>query len=253
MARKKKKTFQIPPIIIKVVVIGLLSLALGIGLCRGVWYTLMNAPYFKVKYIVIEPSLQFINTRYIQKVKGVSIFAVDLQDIEQKLSRRYPQVSDLEIVRKFPHTVFIGAKQRKPIAQITIHDRLLTLDYFGVVLSTKSKLDGKVPVIKGVDEKRKRFTLGRPLGGNDIKVALQLVKAFEENRILDSYDIMEIDVSNLSKIEMMLSNDLKVLMDKNDIKKKINILGFVLTKKELNLNEIRYLDLRFKDPIIGKK
>ena len=159
----------------------------------------------------------------------------------------------MKVVRRFPNQVHVLAKQRKPYVQTEVQNRTLTLDDYGVILSTTSRQDDKVPFIKGLSDESKRVVLGEKLPGQDIKAALQILQAFDHHRALDAYSVKMIDVTNISKIEFVLSNGLMVLMDKDHISRKVRLLSVVLAKGQLNLDEIKYLDLRFKEPIVGKK
>ena len=40
---------------------------------------------------------------------------------------------------------------------------------------------------------------------------------------------------------------------RDQIVQKIRVLGVVLAQDALNLGDVKYIDLRFKEPIIGKK
>jgi cell division septal protein FtsQ len=251
MARKKQN--RIPWPVIKIGAVVLLALGLGCGLYYGASYGLRRSSYFQVKTIHIDPSLNFIDRSGLDRLKGQSIFTVDLARAQQRLGARYPQVAGLKLIRRFPDQITVVAKQRKPVAQARMDGKTVTLDGFGVILSTTTRRDEQLPHIEGFSEKNNRAVLGHPLTGRDFKAAVQVITAFQNNRVLESYRIKSIDVSNTSKIEFIISNGLKVYIDRDELARKMRLLGFVLTKSEINLDEVKYLDLRFKEPVIGKK
>ena len=59
MPRKKSKINLLPAA--KFAFVGLLALVIGVGLFKGAAYVLFNAPYFKIKKVVVDPSLDFIS------------------------------------------------------------------------------------------------------------------------------------------------------------------------------------------------
>ncbi len=65
--------------------------------------------------------------------------------------------------------------------------------------------------------------------------------------------IKDINIENLSKIQLTLSNQLDVIIDRDKVAQKIRVLGVILAQERLDLKEVKYVDLRFKEPIIGKK
>ncbi|MCA9401703.1 MAG: cell division protein FtsQ/DivIB, partial [Candidatus Omnitrophica bacterium] len=173
--------------------------------------------------------------------------------VHERLKRKYPQIDDLRVVRKFPNQISVLAKERLPFAQTIINDKVLTIDDHGVILSTTSKRDKRLPYIEGLEDKNHLYALGHPLTGTKILVGLSYVRYFVANRQLDNHLIQTINVSNLSQVEMLVDNGLMILLDRDNIERKMKVLGVVLAQKNLDFSQIRYIDLRFKEPIIGKK
>jgi cell division septal protein FtsQ len=147
----------------------------------------------------------------------------------------------------------VTARKRVPFAQTSVKEAILILDDHGIVLSSSSQQNNKLPLVEGLALRGSDFTLGLPLKGREVKVGLQVLRSFQNNRSLTGYDIKSIDVSNLSKVSMILSNDLKIFVDWDNIDHKMKVLSLVMAQSQLDFKQIKYLDLRFKEPIIGKK
>jgi len=251
MARKKK--LRISPSAVKIGSVCLFSLVIGIGLYIGTSKLIIQSQYFKVKAVIIEPSLQFINKKDIEKLIGQSIFLVDLKKLHGRLEYRYPQVSQLRIMKQFPNQILIKAESRNPIAQTRINDILLTLDLGAVVLSTSTKLEKNIPFIVGLPERSETISLGEPVRGKEVRLALRIIRLFNENHTLSKYGIDKINVENISNIYLNLTNGLKVIVDHDNLSRKIKLLNFMIAQSQINLKEVKYIDLRFKEPILGKK
>lgn len=254
MARKKKRSLS--PLIIKAFLILIVIVAaFGIGLLCYVegGDMLLESRRFAVKTIVIDPSLKFIQHRDLNVMQGKSIFEVDLQDMEQKLMLKYPEISELRVERKFPDQIHLVAKKRVQLAQLPHESSFLVLDDEGVVMAKSERKNKELPSIEGFKIPRGPVQLGNRIRYNQVKTALDIVRSFNANTSLSSYRIDNLDVDQTSKILVYLDKDIKAILDDQRVDRKINVLGFVLTQGNLDLREVNYIDLRFKDPIIGKK
>ena len=187
------------------------------------------------------------------KLMGKNIFAVDVKAVQQKLAFKYPQATQLKVMKKFPNQLAIKAKQRSPFAQTRMKNRTLTLDEEGVVLSTTTQQDDRLPLITGLSPSQSRFSLGMPIKGEMMRAALDIIKAFNNSESLTKYKINKVDIENLSKINLFLSNQPTIILDGERAEHKMQILSLVLSQTELDLKGVKYLDLRFKEPIIGRK
>lgn len=229
--------------------------AFGIGLFfyeeGGDW--LLRSNRFTVKTIVIDPSLKFIQHRDLNVIQGQSIFEVDLQEMENRLTLKYPEISELRVERVFPNRIHLVAKKRLQLAQLPYRRSFLVLDDEGVVLAKNERRHKQLPSIEGFKIPRGPVELGARIRHARIKTALDIISTFNANTALSSYRIDNLDVDQSSKILIYLDKDIKAILDDQRVGRKINVLGFVLTQGNLDLSEVNYIDLRFKDPIIGKK
>jgi len=228
MARKKKSKAQ--PFLFKFILIGLVVVGIGYAAGRGGIYLLQKSDYFRIQSVVIDPSLQFINKRDLKSLMGKNIFTVDLKATQRKLSYKYPQASQLKVMKRFPNRIGVVAKQRLPFAQVQMKNRTVILDQEGVVLSAQEERDKDIPVVIGTKSNDQKLVWGLPLRGSDIQMALKIAKLFEANSSLSSYAILEINVENFSKIYFTLSNHLQIIVDRDKIAQKIRVLGFVLSQ-----------------------
>ncbi len=214
---------------------------------------LFESPYFRIKTIEIDRALSFIDKRHLNVLKGKSVFTVDLKRLEQDLRTQYPQISQIKIIKKFPSRILIVAKKRLAFAQASIQAGTVLIDDQGVILSVGSPVDKQLPLILGVTH-HKRITPGVSLGGEDTLAALNIIKEFEDNNTHHlPYHLTKVDVANRWDIVFYLSNNLKIIVDKNDIGRKMDLLALVLSENQLTRENVKYIDLRFKEPILGTK
>jgi cell division septal protein FtsQ len=213
----------------------------------------LTSNYFKIKNIVVDSGLQFIEKDDLSGLIGQSIFHVNIQKLHKKLAYKYPPISELKIIKKLPNQLFVTAKRRAAVAQISAGTKVFTIDEWAIVLSLTAKRDEKIPLIKGAGLGSAKVDLGLPLKNTNLQRALEVLAAFKKEKDLQKLELKEIDVTNLSEIVCQLSNDVSAILDWDRIPEKMDILGLVLSKAQLDLKEVKYIDLRFKEPIIGKK
>jgi len=249
---RKKQINILPLAVTKYFFVAVVVIGLSVFIYNRLYGLVINCGYFTVKTIIIEPSLRFIDRRDLEKLRGKSMFKVDLKETHRILARKYPQVSDLRIIRRFPNQIHIQARKRLPFVQFKVKNKTLTLDDQGIVLSSTSKQSQKLPFVLGAYNE-KQYSLGFPLPGREVQVALDVIKSFQDNQTLSSYRISEVDVENLSKIQFYLSNKLTVILDTDQIDHKMKILAVALSQGKIDPDKDKYIDLRFKDLIIGKK
>ena len=85
----------------KILVIGIFVLFISFFIFNKGSYLITHSELFKVKEIVRDPSLQFVQSRHLPKLVGRNIFDVDLESIQKQLEAQYPQIDNLKISRKF--------------------------------------------------------------------------------------------------------------------------------------------------------
>lgn len=213
---------------------------------------LLTSKYFRVAAVDVDPSLSFIDPQHFAGVKGKSIFAVDLDKLQRRLSFVYPQAAYLKVSRRFPNRILIQAKKRLPFVQAYVRNKTVVLDSEGVILSLGGHGDGPLPAVFGVSDNAE-LALGLALDDDRLRAALRIIKEIRANPSFSGYDVINIHVDNLLKIYFHLSNGLQVIVDQERIDQKIRLLAFVLTQKNINLEQTKYIDLRFKEPVLGKK
>ena len=99
----------------------------------------------------------------------------------------------------------------------------------------------------------RRAVLGQPLKKEEVDIALTIIKTSQEETRFFPYKISMIDVSNLSRINCQLTNNLRVIMDRESISQKVKKLGVLLSEGHIDFHEVEYIDLRFREPLLGKR
>ena len=213
---------------------------------------LFESRYFKIKTVEIDRTLSFLDKRDFASLNGKSILSVDVTRFQRSLTGKYPQMAQADITKKFPNKILVSARKRAPFAQVYIQNKTFLIDDQGIVLFGAPGKEEELPLISGIFSRR-RISTGSVLGGESTLLALNIIKEFQNNHSLSSYVVKKIDVDNLKEIDFRLSNGLKIIVDKTDIERKMDTLALVLARNRLDTEQVKYIDLRFKDPILGTK
>lgn len=213
---------------------------------------LKTSEFFIVKDIALGPSVKDLKSRTLENLKGKNLLAVDLKMIQRDLQYQYPEISELKVSRRFPDQIYVSAYRRVAVAQLKVKNQTVVLDKYGVILPSSVGQGLQLPLLTGVETERWKPALGTRMRGKDLFIALQIINSFSEEPSLSSYQISRVDVGNFSEIFFFLSNNLKIIIDRDNIIPKIRLLSVVLSQMRPDLGDIKYVDLRFKDPVLGK-
>lgn len=252
MGRRSKRR-QVSNKLFQKIIIVIFAVFLAFVLYQKTHTLLRQSEYFLIKEVLANSSSKDLKARLVKEFKGKNIFVVDVVKIHQRLRARYSHIEDLRIIKKFPDKILVVAKKRIPFAQVKYNKNILILDRKGTVISKSSTFDRSLPYIIGIDERRFALDLGARIRDNRLTAAVDVLEAFKNDARFLSLPVERIDVKNLSQIYVYLPRDLKVIVDKEDIKGKLTKLHLVVSQKQLDMDKISYIDLRFKEPTLGRK
>ena len=237
----------------------------------------VKSAYFNINRIVMRGGADIAPPSYLL---GKNLFSIDLERVEKKLFFDYPRLYRVDILRSLPDALVINAEERLPVAKIKLRlaasakksgrDKIYFIDQEAVILEMPLiKKYEKLPEIFGLAGKIKNFYIGQKLKNNDLNVALDILKAYNVTDNLRVYPIEYIDVADSSEAFVKIiggpptppkaSNRranrnklrVKVIIGKDEIEKRVKILSSLLPKIRSNLKKIKYIDLRFQDPVTG--
>lgn len=214
-----------------------------------------KSPFFIVRDVVMIGRAAGTTVNYNDLENMImerNIFKVDLRDVRDYMLNNYRELFDLRLIRAFPNSVIAYIMLRKPIAQI-YRDLYYPIDKDGVILSgVKDYPDGELPIISGV-----RTDVDRQVGNLTesirVKTALLLLKELGSSGILEEHKLVEIDMSSMRNAIFFLEDGLEVKIGGKDYAARLENLKKVLQDPKIKPADIRYVDLRFKEPVIGPK
>lgn len=224
-----------------------------------IWRILTNADYFQVADIVSKETLS-VDLSYL---KGKNIFDLNLTQEAANIVRSCPDCSRVSLARIIPNRIFVEFVRRKPIAFIKLY-RYFAVDEDGFIFSPAAQpfnqrpLDNEtsLPVITGLETKIFGPKLGNRYENKELSVALLVLKEANRSPLLKNYRIQKVNIAGINNItvQIPLKNDsLEIKIGQGNIKEKVAIMAGLINQERQNLDNIKYIDLRFNEPVIKFK
>ena len=246
----KKSSVNISSIaVIRVIIFLIIGFILFTGYVNAVEF-LTHSPLFEVKEVMIDRSIQFIDLRALKDLKGANIFKVDLSKVDRQIAERYPYIAQLRVVRQLPDRILILAKKREPLMQVYIKKKYLILDTEGVALYYLLT-PANLPQIYGIPLEHGWLFLGGHIRGQELSKVVDILNAFKQSSYLRRWRIHAVQAGNLSKIDLTVGENMHVILDQDDTQDKIELLQMLISTNKIDLNKVKYIDLRFKEPVIA--
>jgi len=231
-----------------------------------IWKALSASDYFTIKDVILREA----NTVDLSYLIGRDIFSVNLSKESAYILESFPDYSTIKIIRVLPNRIFADFIKRRPVALIRLY-RYFALDKEGVLFyGTPETKDWELPVIVGLETKIFGPKPGKKYNTREIALSLNIIKEIKRNRALRNQKIKKIDVTDPTNTSIFIPfavkapdyskpqslaafENLEVKIGEDNIKNKIIILAFLLNQAKKDLTNIKYIDLRFKEPVIKLK
>jgi len=236
----------------------MIVLLLAMALAGGIFYAarslVINSDFFSVKEVVINRdsgrSFRGGERRIERACTGKNIFVVDLDEIRALTADIFPELRKVEVKRVLPDRIEVNLISRSPVAVVEAGGEII-IDSEGAVLGAGEDQRGLVR-IKGIG-----FFVNVPPRGKKIKSkvlerALLLLKGIQRKLEEQKKEIKYIDISDRNNILLGIRG-VTVKMGKDNFSEKIDNLKEILTDPDVDLNDINYIDLRFKPAVMALK
>ena len=234
------------------VVLSVAALALAATLARFFF----TSKYFRVKEAVTAQEKN-ISLSYLV---GRNIFSIDLKEQARILTELYPMYRKVRMVRILPNRIFVDFLPRVPVAYIRLY-KLYSVDEDCVLFDVpQGRAATDLPLIVGLETKVFGPKAGKKYATKDLTLALDILGQAQSNRLLRYWRILRIDVSSPANTEFYMDapartqgEPLVVKIGPDDIRSKMAILTGLLIQLKNDWLTIKYIDLRFKEPVIKFK
>ncbi len=255
----KKQKFRIPVSAIVIPAIILLAISLLLGY---IWKVLSTSDFFSVKKVMVRNSAQSFDY-----LKGRNIFSLDLGSESRREMLKCADCRKIRFLKILPDCLIVDFVKRKPVAIAKFYKNYV-VDGEGFFFTPAGSIEeAELPVIYGLETKIFGPKPGVKYKRPEIDLALSIIKEFNANRSLRHFTLKRVDVAGTqnASIFILLPKQavdytrpvplvgwygFEVRIGEGSIKQKMMILGGLLIQAEKELQNIKYIDLRFKEPVI---
>ena len=217
---------------------------------------LHESGYFKLRSVDVKASFldprasSYISKQIFDVYKGRNVFKINLKYIAGHIQKSYGDIRDVAVKISPPDRLVISLKLRKPIALIK-NGKFYPIDEEGVVLPNASRVEAlnDMPIISGIDIK----AIGRPGSCRSLELALELLREIRQTRELTTFGVASINASDPGNLSFCMKNGVEVRVGAENFRDRLDMLGRALRDPRLVIDNVKYMDVRFKDVIIGPK
>ena len=242
--RKKKINLPLRIVFISIALSPVIFLAL-----RYLGFALRDLDYFKIREVVALRG----KAGGFSYLMGRNIFSIDLKEESRYISQIYPAYSKIRINRILPNRLFIDFFARRPLAYIKL-SRYYCVDNEAVLFDQLAPdEEGGLPLIVGLENKILAPHIGNKYNIKELSLALEMINEIKNYKRLAAYQVKIINVVNPNAAFIILGDGPQILLGQGGVKNKVHILDNLLRQVEADLAKIKYIDLRFNDPVIKFK
>jgi len=256
----RKRRF--PQIVKPLVIVGLIILSLLVAL-RHVSGVLSNASYLKIKEVIIIKD----DPVDISYLKGKNIFAIDLRRESRYILEAYPNYRRIRMVRIFPNRLYVGFVKRSPLAMVRLYRYFYVDEDLVLFDMPQQESIQDLPVIVGLETRIFSPRSGRKQEIKELALAVDIITEAGRNRNLKDYTIKKVDVSSPDSASFFMITPyghtgslatvlnpvpavVEVKVGQGNIKSKMNVLAGLLAQLQKDVPDLKYIDLRFKEPVV---
>ncbi len=219
---------------------------------------LYKSDYFRLRSIETKDCFldqradAFLKSQLFGAYRGRNVFRIDLPGTASAIQSYYPDAKDVVVRLAMPDKLAVSMRFRKPVAVVS-GGRSYPIDEEGYVLAASDRVSmGELPVIEGVniryDEKR-----GKKNTSRNLRLALELLKEIKKSRAISAYKVDVIRAGDIRNLSFVFRNGPEIRIGYEYFRERLSTLEYTLRDPRLLLDRIEYIDLRFKDVVIGPK
>ncbi|MBU3912298.1 MAG: cell division protein FtsQ/DivIB [Candidatus Omnitrophica bacterium] len=265
--RNKNSIFQgkrpMDPKAIFKFLIGLIVLAiLGLGLVR-LKYMFVDSDHFLIQGVDVKiydesGALRNLSLKDLgdEGIIGANIFFVDLSAIKDQIEANHPEYKRVVVKRVLPNMLTVEGILRRAVAQIR-SDRYYPVDREGVLLPDVVNFPmPDIPIITGLGTNLAKISKTKlsKYEEQNLQNAISLINEIETNDKLKKYRLKLVDITDPGNLTFFLEAiNVEIKIGNSDFRDRFNVLATVMDQLGQDINNFKYIDLRFEDPIMGPK
>ena len=225
---------------------GLLLIALW-----GLWGYARRADAFRIRQVLL-PQGSSLKVR--ASLLGANLWEVDLRRLADELKQQQPWLQGVRIIRQLPNAIRIELIPRTPVAQVWI-DRWYPIDREGFVLpSGTGQPDDHLVRLVGIERSGTSLRVGKVNPDARLLLALRVLEKLRRTPASVSRRLAEINVADPRQIRFVLDGETEVRCG-SELELDAHLARLQAARKAMVKQPlpVKYIDVRFRDPVIGQR
>ena len=221
------------------------------GVLWALWSFAQRSEAFRITEVVLPSQSSF---KLPEPLIGKNVWALDIHALAEALHRQQPWLKTVRVVRQLPSAVRIQAIERIPVAQVKL-SQWYSVDRDGFILPEAVEAPSpKLIRITGFDRDRGGLKVGAPNTEARLTTALRVVQSLRRTAGPLSRRLTAVDVTDLQQIRLTLDGETEVRCGtESDLGVQLERLRATLKIISRQSMAVRYIDVRFKEPVISPK
>ena len=241
----------------KFLIVAALGTGLYFGARKAITWVILKNPDYNVAELDVQTDGILESEQVLQAAdlhKGSNIFLVNLSRAKKRIES-IPEVEHVQVSRQLPNRITVQISERKPVAWLSTargidsRDEILAsnnsflIDASGVLLQPKklSPQDRYLPIIRHYNGAA--LAEGTQTEGEEIKAALDLLRAHQESLVAARFQIQEIDLAKHYGLQVTDHHGTQVLFALEEMERQLKRLDTYLQYTDQHGQRIQTINL----------
>lgn len=225
---------------------GLLLIALW-----GLWSYAQQADAFRIRQVLLPPGSSL---KVRASLLHTNLLEVDLRRLAEELKQQQPWLQDVRVIRQLPNAIRIEPIPRTPVAQVRV-DRWYPVDRDAFILPhAGDQPDGHLVRLVGIERPGTSLRVGKVNPDERLLLALRVLEKLRRTPAAVSRRLAEINVADPQQIRFVLDGETEVRCGSElELDAHLARLQAALKAMVKQPLPVKYIDVRFRDPVIGQR
>lgn len=230
----------------------LLTASVLAGIGWGAWRVITRSEAFCVTEVRLPANSALKLPK--PSLVGRNIWAVDIGALARELNTQQPHLKALRVIRLLPQVLQVEAIARRPVAQVLLRS-WHPVDRDGYILpSSGATPDERLVILRGVEDPAAPLASGKRNTGERLQRALRLIDQLRSSSGLAGHQLSVVDTADPEQVTFVLDEGMEIRCGSQaQLTQDLKRLRTVLQQVAKHEMRVRYIDLRFQDPVIGPK
>jgi len=207
---------------------------------------LLRSDMFSVK--TVTQNVEGLNMSFSRQ----NIFLIDIAGIERTILQRHPEYKKVAVSREFPDRMIINVEKREPLYQVEYDRAYYQVDEERVVIAGPGQQPYEgIILVQAPFEKVRTVDIGTRIRFEHDSEVMDLVDILNRYGVQSGVEISAVHLPDIRNLHFYVNGIDVRIGDREHAGRIATLFERVLPQFNQDFGKIEYIDLRFKDVVIG--